>query len=449
MWQRLRSGEVEVAIGARSALFAPVRNLGLIVVDEEHDSSFKQEEGVRYHGRDMAIWRAHRASGVCVLGSATPSLESEHLVRTGRAEKLVLPERAGERLLPRVELVDLKRIGPCPSGERRITMTLFRAIEETLASHEQVILFLNRRGFAPSVRCEACGKMITCSACSVALTLHKRGGDVLRCHYCDLAIPMPTACPACHAASLALEGLGTERLEDALAKIFPAARVARLDRDVATGKRIEAILARMRAREVDILVGTQMVTKGHDLPNVTLVGVINADAALSIPDFRATERAFQLLVQVAGRAGRGSTPGRVIVQTWDPDNPAIAIAARHDVNAFHERELADRRELGYPPFARAALVRVDSGDQDEARSACETLAHRARECAPVRSGDVLVQGPAPAPIARIRGRWRFRLMLRASQRPPLRETLSVIDEARRTLPRSVHVAIDVDPVQLL
>jgi primosomal protein N' (replication factor Y) len=449
MWKRLRSGEVEVAIGARSALFAPVRNLGLIVVDEEHDSSFKQEEGVRYHGRDMAILRAHRASGVCVLGSATPSLESEHLVRTGRAEKLLLPERAGERLLPRVELVDLRRIGPCPTGERRITMTLFRAIEETLASHEQVILFLNRRGFAPSVRCEACGKMITCNACSVALTLHKRGGDALRCHYCDLAIPLPTACPACHAASLALEGLGTERLEDALAKIFPAARVARLDRDVATGKRIEAIMARMRAREIDILVGTQMVTKGHDLPNVTLVGVINADAALSIPDFRATERAFQLLVQVAGRAGRGSTPGRVIVQTWDPDNPAIAIAARHDVNAFMERELADRRELGYPPFARAALVRVDAGDQDEARSACEALAHRARGCAPVRSGDVLVQGPAPAPIARIRGRWRFRLMLRASQRPPLRETLSVIDEARRALPRSVHVAIDVDPVQLL
>jgi primosomal protein N' (replication factor Y) len=449
MWSRLRSGEVEVAIGARSALFAPVRNLGLVVVDEEHDSSFKQEEGVRYHGRDMAIWRAHRASGVCVLGSATPSLESEHLVRTGRAEKLLLPERAAERLLPHVELVDLRRIGPCPTGERRITMTLFRAMEETLAAHEQVILFLNRRGFAPSVRCEACGKMITCNACSVALTLHRRGGDALRCHYCDLAIPLPTACPACHAESLALEGLGTERLEDGLAKIFPAARVARLDRDVATGRRIEAVLARMRAREIDILVGTQMVTKGHDLPNVTLVGVINADAALSIPDFRATERAFQLLVQVAGRAGRGSSPGRVIVQTWDPDNPAIAIAARHDVDAFLERELADRKELGYPPFARSALVRVEAVDQDEARSACEALARRARECSPVRSGDVHVLGPAPAPIARIRGRWRFRLMLRASLRPPLRETLSVIDEARRALARRVRVAIDVDPVQLL
>ncbi len=449
MWSRLRAGEVAVAVGARSALFAPVRNLGLIVVDEEHDSSFKQEEGVRYHGRDMAILRAHRASGVCVLGSATPSLESEHLVRTGRAEKLLLPERTGNRLLPRVELVDMRRVGPCPTGERRITMTLFRAIEDVLAAREQVIVFLNRRGFAPSVRCEACGKMVTCKACSVALTLHKRGGDTLRCHYCNLAIPLPNACPVCHAEALSLEGLGTERLEEALAKAFPTARIARLDRDVATGKRIEGVLAKMRAREIDILVGTQMVTKGHDLPNVTLVGVINADAALSIPDFRATERAFQLLVQVAGRSGRGASSGRVIVQTWDPEYPAIAIAARHDVNAFLDRELADRKELGYPPYARAALVRVDGADQGEAKAACQALADRARESAPVRSGDVLVQGPAPAPIARIRGRWRFRLMLRASQRAPLRAVLSVVDEARHGLARSVRAAIDVDPVQLL
>ncbi|MGA2447702.1 MAG: primosomal protein N' [Polyangiaceae bacterium] len=449
MWSRLRSGQVEVAVGARSALFAPVLNLGLVIVDEEHDSSFKQEEGVRYHGRDMAIWRAHRVSGVCVLGSATPALESEQLVRSGRAHKLLLPERAGARLLPHVELVDLRRIGPCPTAERRITMPLFRAMQEALAAREQVILFLNRRGFAPSIRCQACGKMITCSACSVALTLHKKGGDALRCHYCDLAMPLPEACPTCHAEALALEGLGTERLEESISAMFPSARVARLDRDVATGKRIEKVLARMRGGEIDILVGTQMVTKGHDLPNVTLVGVINADAALSIPDFRATERAFQLLVQVAGRAGRGSSPGRVIVQTWDPDNPAIAIAARHDVHGFMERELADRRELGYPPFARAALVRVDAADQGEALSACDALARRARECPPVVSGEVLVHGPAPAPIARIRGRWRYRLMLRARLRPALRETLTAIDETRRTLARTVRVAIDVDPVQLL
>jgi primosomal protein N' (replication factor Y) len=243
--------------------------------------------------------------------------------------------------------------------------------------------------------------------------------------------------------------VGTEKLEETLSAAFPAARVARLDRDVAKGKAIEAILARVRAREVDILIGTQMVTKGHDLPNVTLVGVVNADAALGIPDFRAAERAFQQLVQVAGRAGRGDAPGRVIVQTWDPSHPAIALAGGHDVDAFLERELADRRELGYPPLTRAALVRVDGLDESAAREACAKLARVATATDPVRSGRVALQGPAPAPIARIRSRWRFRLMLRASERAELRVVLGAIDQARSGLDRSVRSSIDVDPVQLL
>ncbi|HEY8039871.1 MAG TPA: primosomal protein N' [Polyangiaceae bacterium] len=448
MWQRLRSGEVDVAIGARSALFAPVRALGLVIVDEEHDPSFKQEEGVRYHARDMAIWRAHRAGGVCVLGSATPSLESEHLARAGRATKLRLPDRARSQPMPHVDVVDLRRIGAGPTGDKRISMPLYRAIEEALRAREQVILFLNRRGFAPSVRCEACGQVATCGACSVALTFHKRA-LVVRCHYCDYEAQLGSRCAKCGADALALEGVGTEKLEETLATAFPEARVARLDRDVASGKRVEAILARMRAREIDILVGTQMVTKGHDLPNVTLVGVVNADAALSIPDFRASERAFQLLVQVAGRAGRGDAPGRVIVQTWDPDHPAIAMAARHDVDAFLARELGDRRELGYPPLTRAALVRVDALDEGEARGACETLARIALACEPVRRGSVHVQGPAPAPIARVRNRFRFRVMLRSADRAPLRAVLAAIEEARSTLPRGVRASIDVDPVQLL
>ncbi len=449
MWRRLRAGEVDVAIGARSALFAPVRSLGLVVVDEEHDSSFKQEEGVRYHARDMAIWRAHRIQGVCVLGSATPSLESDYLARVGRATKLRLRERARARPMPRVEMVDLRRIGPGPTGDRRISIPLHRAIEDALKAREQVILFLNRRGFAPSVRCEACGRIATCGACSVALTFHKREGDIVRCHYCDYEAPLASRCATCSAEALVLEGLGTEKLEETLTQAFPQARVARLDRDVASGKKVEAVLARVRAREIDILVGTQMVTKGHDLPNVTLVGVVNADAALSIPDFRASERAFQLLVQVAGRAGRGDVPGRVIVQTWDPEHPAIALAARHDVDAFLERELADRRELGYPPLTRAALVRVDAVDEGEARSGCAHLARVALGCEAVRSGQVLVQGPAPAPISRIRNRWRFRLMLRAAERGPLRTALVLIDEACGALPRAVRSSIDVDPVQLL
>jgi primosomal protein N' (replication factor Y) (superfamily II helicase) len=448
-WARLHAGEIDVAIGARSALFAPVRALGLIVVDEEHDPSFKQEEGVRYHARDMAIWRAHRVGGVCLLGSATPSLESEQLCRSGRATKLRLAERARARPLPSVELVDLRLVGPSATIDKRVSLPLCRAIEATLAAREQVILFLNRRGFAPSVRCQACGHVATCSACSVALTFHKRGGQVVRCHYCEFEAPLPGECATCGAPALALEGVGTEKLEEALKEAFPLARVARLDRDIAGGKRVEELLAKMRARELDILVGTQMVTKGHDLPNVTLVGVINADAALSLPDYRAGERAFQLLVQVAGRAGRGEAGGRVIVQTWDPTHPAIALAARHDVDAFLERELADRRELGYPPFSRAALVRVDAVDEAEARDACARLAQVARASEGACAGRVLVQGPAPAPIARIRGRFRFRVMLRAAERASLRDVLSLVEKERWSLARAVRASIDVDPVQLL
>jgi primosomal protein N' (replication factor Y) (superfamily II helicase) len=449
MWRRLRAGEVDVAVGARSALFAPVRQLGLVIVDEEHDPSFKQEEGVRYHARDMAIWRAHRVGGVCVLGSATPSLESEHLARTGRATKLRLPDRARSQPMPHVDLIDLRRTGPGPTGDKRISMPLYRAIEGALAAREQVILFLNRRGFAPGVRCQACGFVAVCDACSVALTFHKKGGAVVRCHYCDFEAPLGSRCAKCHAEALELEGVGTEKLEETLATAFPEARVARLDRDVATGRSVEAVLGRMRSREIDILVGTQMVTKGHDLPNVTVVGVINADAALSIPDFRASERAFQLLVQVAGRAGRGDMPGRVLVQTWDPEHPAVALAARHDVDTFLERELVDRRELGYPPLTRCALVRVDALDEGEAREACLKLADVARRCEATRAGEVLVQGPAPAPIARVRNRYRFRVMLRATERRPLRAVLAAIDEARGSLDRGVRASIDVDPVQLL
>jgi primosomal protein N' (replication factor Y) len=448
MWQRLRSGEIDVAIGARSALFAPVHDLGLVIVDEEHDPSFKQEEGVRYHARDMAIWRAHRAGGVCVLGSATPSLESEQLVRTGRATKLRLPGRAGAQPMPRVNIVDLRRIGPSPTGDRRISLPLYRAIESTLQAGQQVILFLNRRGFSPSVRCEACGGLASCKQCSVAVTFHKRD-HVIRCHYCDFRAPFSPRCALCGSEALVLEGLGTERLEETLASAFPGARVARLDRDVASGKAAAGILEKVRKGEIDILVGTQMVAKGHDLPNVTLVGVINADAALSIPDYRASERAFQLLVQVAGRAGRGTLRGQVIMQTWDPEHPAIALAARHDVDAFIERELADRRELGYPPITRAALVRVESTEEAEARGACFRLAGVALSSEDARAGRVLVQGPAPAPIARVRSMWRFRVMLRAADRAALRAVLCRVDEARSSLTRAVRASIDVDPVQLL
>jgi primosomal protein N' (replication factor Y) len=463
MWNRLRTGEVDVAIGARSALFAPVNDLGLLIVDEEHDGSFKQEEGVRYNARDMAILRAHLAGGVCVLGSATPSLESEQLARSGKAQKIVLPDRARAQEMPTVEIVDLRRIGPGPTGDRRLSAVLHRAIEATLAAKEQTILFLNRRGFAPSVRCESCGELSSCPHCTVALTFHRRGTTrpgIMRCHWCEYEAPMPEQCKKCKSTHIALEGLGTEKLEETLGLAFPEARIARLDRDVASGKQVEKILTRVREREVDILVGTQMVTKGHDLPHVTLVGVINADAALSIPDFRAAERAFQLLVQVAGRAGRGDTPGKVLVQTYDPDHHAISYAVRHDVMGFFNHELRDRRELHYPPFSRMVLARVDALDEREAQDAAGVLARAARAATRMgprtelagpasEPGMVDVRGPSPAPIAKVRNRFRFRVMLRSSSRERLRQGALAIHAAIAGLPRTVRVAIDVDPVGAL
>ncbi|WP_433929331.1 primosomal protein N' [Sorangium cellulosum] len=492
MWSSLHGGKVRVAIGARSALFAPVPDLGLILVDEEHDGSFKQEEGVRYHARDMALLRAHRAGAVCVLGSATPSIESVALVRRGKLTELRLPDRAHrEASLPEVTLVDLRRFGAGPSGDPLISLPLHRALEKTLAAKEQAILFLNRRGFAPSVVCGSCGTLTTCDACSVALTYHRgrrrdapagaiaagagapppagataappaagapaagsleerpQGGR-LRCHYCDYAGPLPERCAACGSRTLLLEGLGTERLEATIAASFPEARVARLDRDVAGKDRSQAILARMREGKIDILVGTQMVTKGHDLPNVTLVGVVNADAALGLPDFRAAERGFQLLVQVAGRAGRRDRPGRVLIQTRNPEHPAIAFAAAHNVPGFLDREIRDREEVGYPPATRLALLRIDAVDEGVGRGAAAKLAAHARTCPEGLARRVEVLGPSAAPIARLRGRYRFRVLLRARERGPLRGTLAALAGLLRDgLDRNARVIIDVDPVAML
>jgi primosomal protein N' (replication factor Y) len=445
MWRALRRGELRVAVGARSALFAPVRDLGLICIDEEHDGSFKQEEGVRYHARDMALLRAHRAGAVCVLGSATPSLASVALAQNGRLETLKLPARARTTaLLPKVEIVDLTKVGAGPGGDRLLSLTLFRALEEVLKRGEQSILFLNRRGFSPSLICGSCGNLVKCPNCSVSLTLHRSKGESLQCHYCDYTIAVPKVCAECGAARLTEEGSGTERIEATLKQALPTARVARLDRDVAAGAKSEAVLDRVRAGEVDILVGTQMVTKGHDLPNVTLVGVLNADSALSMPDFRASERTFQLLVQVAGRAGRGDTPGRVLIQTRQPTHPAIAYALRHDVAGFIEQEMLDRQEVRFPPFSRLALVRFDAVEEGHALAECERIAAIARNAAPA---SVELLGPTAAPLARLRNRYRFRFVLRAVDRKPLRDALLAV--ARASVNRLVRMAIDVDPVNML
>jgi primosomal protein N' (replication factor Y) (superfamily II helicase) len=461
MWRRLHAGELRVAIGARSALFAPVPDLGLVIVDEEHDSSFKQEEGVRYHARDCAILRAHRASAVCVLGSATPSLETFDLARRGKATYLRLTQRAKSQPLPKVDVIDLRHVGPGPSGHPKISLPLHRAIDATLAANEQAILFLNRRGFAPAVICEKCGELRRCPDCDVSLTLHNKAGARanrdgtihavragLRCHYCDRVEDLPARCPKCNHGPLSLEGFGTERLEDVLAAAFPTARIGRLDRDVASGKEVEGILKKMRAREIDLLVGTQMVTKGHDLPFVTLVGVINADGAISMPDFRAAERTFQLLVQVAGRAGRGDVKGTVIIQTRSPEHPAIACAARHDVDAFLERELRDREELGYPPFSRLVLLRLDGLDEQKVVDVAKHLASLAEQAPEVVAEKVEVRGPSPAPLPRIRGRFRYRVLLRGP-RPELRAVARAIKRVLPDMPRDVRVILDVDPLSMM
>ena len=462
MWRKLHQGRLRVAIGARSALFAPVPRLGLIVVDEEHDSSFKQEEGVRYHARDCAILRAHRASAVCVVGSATPSLEVLELCNRGKMTRLRMKQRATPHPLPTIEIVDLRHVGAGPSGSKLVSLPLHRALEATLAAKEQAILFLNRRGFAPAVICEACGELRRCPDCDVALTMHRksgvrplRSGEIvsvapgMRCHYCDRVEPLPAACPKCHKGPLSLEGIGTEQLEETLARAFPSARVARLDRDVASGNKVEDILRRVRAREVDILVGTQMVTKGHDLPFVTLVGVVNADSALSMPDFRAAERTFQLLVQVAGRAGRGDARGTVYIQTRTPEHWAISCAAHHDVDGFVERELLDREELGYPPFSRLVLVRIDAPDEPRAVAAAQELANVALDQPEVKAERVEVRGPTPAPVPRVRGRFRWRILLRG-ERKDVREVAKVVKHQAEGMHRNdVRILVDIDPLSMM
>jgi len=446
-WSRLRRGAARIAVGARSAVFAPITGLGVIVVDEEHDGSFKQDEGVRYHARDVALVRAQRAGAVCVLGSATPSLESAAHAERGTYRKLTLTERPTARPMPSVEIIDLRKY--MPDGEAMLSAPLRAAIGETLAAGDQTILFLNRRGFATFVLCRACGHAFRCPHCSVSLTYH-RHSDRLSCHYCGFAQRVPEVCPSCHATeTIERKGLGTEKVADAVAAAFPGARVARLDRDVATGAKIEAVLARVARREVDVLVGTQMVTKGHDFPGVTLVGVLCADTGLTLPDFRASERTFQLLAQVAGRAGRGDKPGRVMIQTYRPGAPAVVAAAAHDYASFFAAESAARAELGYPPHGRLIAVRVDGADAQEVAGVAHRLAQLAVAAAgrPELAGLVEVRGPVPAPLERLRNRTRWQVWLRSGDRHALRRVARSLLGAE--IASTVRVGLDVDPISAM
>ena len=453
-WRRVREGRALIAVGARSAVFAPVQNLGIVVVDEEHEPSYKQEERLRYHARDLALVRAQRAPAVIVLGSATPSLETLRRAQEGKLVTLRLPERVDGRPLPAVTLIDLKTALPPPAHGaplRLLTPPLVTALEETLGRGEQAILFLNRRGHTTSLICLSCGAGLGCPNCSVALVLHKgRGGEVLRCHLCGHAEPPRQSCPQCGGQKLLALGGGTERVEEELAERLPSARIGRLDRDAASSAgQIATRLARFARRELDVLVGTQMVAKGHDFPGVTLVGVLNADSALHLPDFRAAERCVQLLAQVAGRAGRGEQPGRVLIQALRPEEPAVQIAAGHDLEEFARSELERRRVLSFPPYTRLAALRLSGNVEPKVRAAAEALAEGARRLiAQGEPADVL--GPASSPLARLRGKHRWQLVLRAADHAPLhRLALRLRAHHQAKGPDGVELSIDVDPMSMM
>ncbi|HVP29058.1 MAG TPA: primosomal protein N' [Myxococcota bacterium] len=455
-WQKLRRGETPIAVGARSALFAPLERLGLVVIDEEHDSAYKNEEGFRYHARDLAFRRCETARCPLVLGSATPSLETRYAAEGGRLRRLVLADRIAGRPLPAVEIVDLARERARAVRGRKLILTqpLRRALAETLAEGGQAILFLNRRGFSTRIQCFECGFAERCKHCDISLVFHA-ADEVLRCHYCGYETPPPAACSQCGAPESALLGIGTERVEEEVVARFPQARVGRLDRDTERRRGgSERVLRDLREGRLDVLVGTQMVAKGHDFPGVTLVGVVAADVGLHLPDFRAAERTFQLLTQVAGRAGRGNVPGRVVVQTFVPDHYAIRPVASHDYEAFYAEEIAHRRSLGYPPCGRLAVALVSAPDAAAAEAAACRLAARAKDEPAARlasqaPGALEVLGPAPAPLARLRDRYRFHVLLRSADAGAVRGAAQALVREAAALPRSVRAHVDVNPIHLL
>ena len=445
-WRRIRAGAAGVVVGTRSGVFAPVRNLGLIVVDEEHDGSYKQEETPRYNGRDVAIVRAQAAKACVILGSATPSLESRYNCQRGKYTLLELPERIEQRPMPQVDLIDMREEFLETRKQSTFSRRLLEAIGQRLENGEQTMLLLNRRGFSSFVACRACGERIQCRNCSVTLTYHRRERRLL-CHYCNYAERVPSVCPKCQSEHIYFLGLGSEKVEEELHREFPRARVTRLDRDTVSGRRqYEVILDGFREGNFDILVGTQMIAKGHDIPNVTLVGAVSADVGLGMPDFRAAERTFQLLTQVAGRAGRGDLPGIVLVQTINPDHYAIRMAAAQDYQAFYEKELNFRRMMHYPPFSAMANLLVRSEKQEDALSMSAELG-RLLTPAPEK---MKIMGPAEAPVPRLKNEFRYQLLIKATSRKALTELLArVRNFALESKWNATALVIDVDPLTLM
>ena len=446
-WRRIKSGEARIVVGTRSAVFAPVADLALIIVDEEHDSSYKQEETPRYHARDIAVMRAKMADAVVVLGSATPSLESYFNAKKNKYTLVELPDRVEQRPLPEVEIIDMRQEFQETGHEQVISRKLAAEIKERFDRNEQVMVLLNRRGYSPLVLCRTCGKTLECQNCAIALTHHKREHKMV-CHYCGYTAPVPKACVHCGSEYVHFLGTGSEKLEELLHGMFPQARVARLDRDTVRGHEdFERTLNALSDGELDLVVGTQMIAKGHDIHGVTLVGVVGADSALGMPDFRAAERTFQLLTQVAGRAGRGQIPGKVILQTYFQDHYAVQYAAHHDFAGFYEKELRFRSWMHYPPYSALANVLVRSNQLDQALQWSGTIGKWFEQ---TRHEGVRVLGPATAPIMRLKRDYRYHFVLKSPSREKLNATLRAMLDyaARQKIPRT-QVIVDVDALWLM
>jgi primosomal protein N' (replication factor Y) len=446
-WHRIKRGEARMVVGTRSAVFAPVSDLALMIVDEEQDASYKQEEMPRYHARDVAVMRAKMANAVVVLGSATPSLESYFNAKKNKYALLELTDRVKKRPLPEVEIIDMRLEFQETGSEQVISRKLAEEIKERLEKKEQVMVLLNRRGYSPVVLCRACGKTLECKNCAIAMTHHKRSRR-MECHYCGYTAPVPKACIHCGSEYVYFLGTGSEKLEELLHGMFPQARIGRLDRDTVRGREdFERALNALDEGELDLLVGTQMIAKGHDIHGVTLVGVVGADMALGFPDFRAAERTFQLLTQVAGRAGRGQTPGKVVLQTYFPDHYAVRYAAQHDFTGFYEKELRFRSWMHYPPYSALANVLVRSNKLDEALRWSGTLGKWFEK---TRHEGIRVLGPAAAPILRLKQDYRYHFVVKSASRGKLNALLRsmLAYAAEQKIPRT-QVIVDVDAIWLM
>ncbi|HVF89248.1 MAG TPA: primosomal protein N' [Blastocatellia bacterium] len=447
-WRRIKEGAARLVIGTRSAVFAPLENLGVIIVDEEHETSYKQDDTPRYHGRDTAIMRAVGAGAIVILGSATPSLESFHNAISGKYTYLRMEERYGNRSLAAVETIDMREVFKRHGKQQTFSDELKAAIAETHERGQQSIILLNRRGFSSFALCRSCGDAIRCPNCDVTLTYHRYNSS-LQCHYCNYIRPVPRACPACDGQYIHYVGEGTEQLEAKLREMFPAMTIARVDRDT-TRRRgsLEHLLMEFAAGTIDLLVGTQMLAKGHDFHNVTLVGVISVDAGLSLPDFRAAERTFQLLTQVAGRAGRGELRGRVVIQTYHPEHYSLVCAKAQDYDEFYRREISFRRSMHYPPFSALINICIHDKEFDRAAGASDYLARELRNAA--KDSSLRILGPAPAPIARIKNEHRFQILIKARSRKRAREALDfAMDRAIEAGHNPRSITIEVDPVSLM